>query len=606
MRTGWGLLLALGLTLAGCTLAEDITPPPGFDSTQAALPAPPTAVPVNLVPAAQPNPAAGEALYTDRCLPCHGAQGLGDGPQAAQLSAVPAPLGDAAYVRQAIPGDWYQVVTQGRLDRMMPPFTSLTDAQRWDVVAFSLGLSQTTADIDQGRQIYTASCASCHGSDGSTLTGGTQLSDPAFMAKQSLASMASVIGQGSGDMPAFAGQLSDSQVLQVSAFVRQLAFSAEAPPPSAASQPPGQSAPAAGTASISARVVLAPGAAEQGAQSGFEITLHGFDGQQESLTQTATAGEDGTALFANLDIVSGRVFILSTEYQGIQYASDVTRLSDPGQTVELPITLYGTTTDTSAVRASRLHLILNFPSDGLMQVIELWVLSNTGDRTVVADVSGGLVFSLPQGASEISFEDTSLAQDATSTQDGFTLATPLQPGQQTTQLVFSFNVPYQNRISFDQPVSYPVDGITVLLPNGGPSISGASVQDQGVQNLGGQEYHQYSLASLSSGQSIQMAVVGRTTPLVAGNWTALAIGAVALLVVVGLGIIWYRPAWLGLGGPSDAAPEEDESDSAEALLAGIARLDDAYEAGKVDEADYRRRREELKRQALAAMRESHD
>ncbi|HJW90315.1 MAG TPA: c-type cytochrome, partial [Anaerolineales bacterium] len=78
------LLLSL-LLLSACSfsLAADVTPPPGSNvqvsqPTQAPLTGP-------LYPLVPPNPANGAAIYADKCAPCHGLTGQGDGPQASQL-----------------------------------------------------------------------------------------------------------------------------------------------------------------------------------------------------------------------------------------------------------------------------------------------------------------------------------------------------------------------------------------------------------------------------------------------------------------------------------------------------------------------------------------
>lgn len=614
MKNRWMVLLPLALVLSACTLAEDVTPPPGYDATQAAMPTSPPVQPIDLVPAGPPNPAAGQAIYAERCAPCHGDLGRGDGPQAAQLPNQPTALGDPSVAREAIPADWYQVVTQGRLDQMMPPFASLTDAQRWDVVAYSLGLNVSADDLAQAEADYQESCASCHGQDGATPTGGVVLSDPGWMAKQSQASMVASISQGSGDMPGFADKLSESQLWGMSAYVRQFAFSA-AGAPAVASSATGTPTPSSGeTASIVATVSMGSGSSEGSPPADLEITLHGYDGQQEVVTQTETLGTSGSVSFPDLDIVSGRLFILSTEYKGVRYVSDVSHLTDPGQMIQLPLTIYDLTSDTSNVSASRLHILLDFPSDGVMQVYELWVLSNAGDHTVMASDSGGLVFSLPAGANNIAFEDTNVAQMATRTNDGFNLAMPLTPGQETAQLVFSFNLPYDSQVDFYQPLAYPVDGVTVLLPDGGPTVKGATVEDQGVQNLGGQSYHQYNLQSFSAGGAIDMQVAGGTSPVVSigSNWPSLALGAAALVLVLAGVLAWYRPSLLGFGPieddelDSDKEDEEEDQDDPQTLVANIARLDDAFEAGDIDEETYKRRRADLKRRALDAMTSGDD
>ena len=40
---------------------------------------------------------------------------------------------------------------------------SLDDGERWDVVAYLYRLSTTAEELDTGKQLYEANCASCHG-----------------------------------------------------------------------------------------------------------------------------------------------------------------------------------------------------------------------------------------------------------------------------------------------------------------------------------------------------------------------------------------------------------------------------------------------------------
>ena len=146
------LLITFALLLTACSLAEDVTPPPALATAQAApiqveTPVRPPAqeaegqsVTLN-PPAEAPSLFSGAAIYLESCQPCHGPTGMGDGSMASNLEVPPPPLSDIDRTRSAAPIDWYQVVTEGRMERFMPPFQSLSDAQRWDVVAYALSLS---------------------------------------------------------------------------------------------------------------------------------------------------------------------------------------------------------------------------------------------------------------------------------------------------------------------------------------------------------------------------------------------------------------------------------------------------------------------------------
>ena len=80
------LLAALLLSACNFSLASDITPPPDYKSP---TPAPTLGA---LFPAAPPVPQEGVAIYAEKCAPCHGDQGKGDGPQGLQLSVKVPPL----------------------------------------------------------------------------------------------------------------------------------------------------------------------------------------------------------------------------------------------------------------------------------------------------------------------------------------------------------------------------------------------------------------------------------------------------------------------------------------------------------------------------------
>ncbi|MBN1668256.1 MAG: hypothetical protein JW862_14280, partial [Anaerolineales bacterium] len=75
------LLVLSTLSLTACvSLAEDVTPPPGYQAPTAVQS---TAQPSGPVyPIVAPDPVKGEALYVTECAPCHGDSGLGDGSEA--------------------------------------------------------------------------------------------------------------------------------------------------------------------------------------------------------------------------------------------------------------------------------------------------------------------------------------------------------------------------------------------------------------------------------------------------------------------------------------------------------------------------------------------
>ena len=148
-------LLAIVLTACNLTLAEDVTPPPNY--------VPPTPMPTlgPLFPAQAPDVADGAAIYAEKCLPCHGQTGLADGPQGLQLGVTVRAFGLPEIARPASPAQYYTSVTRGNIERYMPPFASLNDQQRWDVVAYVLSIHATPEQIAKGKQLFEANCTNC-------------------------------------------------------------------------------------------------------------------------------------------------------------------------------------------------------------------------------------------------------------------------------------------------------------------------------------------------------------------------------------------------------------------------------------------------------------
>ena len=146
--------LALLLSACNMTLAEDITPPPGYVH--------PTPVPtLVLYPSQKPSVANGERIYAEKCAACHGDTGLGDGEQGIQLGVTVRAFGLAEVARPASPAQYYTAVTRGNIERFMPPFASLNDQERWDVTAYALSLHTTPEQIEHGKKLFEENCADC-------------------------------------------------------------------------------------------------------------------------------------------------------------------------------------------------------------------------------------------------------------------------------------------------------------------------------------------------------------------------------------------------------------------------------------------------------------
>jgi mono/diheme cytochrome c family protein len=194
-----------------------------------------TGVREDILPAERPSLARGQKLYRENCAGCHGANGAGDGPDAAHLATTPAKFSDRAFMRGETPRDAFNVIMLGRQKSGMPAWgDSLSPQQAWDLVSYLWSFSRTSAELDTGRQLYVARCAGCHGANGDPLDSQAPLLD---RPGRSLAALVDGAGRSADDlfaiigagvpgtaMPSFAKLLDDDQRRALVSFVRTLSL----------------------------------------------------------------------------------------------------------------------------------------------------------------------------------------------------------------------------------------------------------------------------------------------------------------------------------------------------------------------------------------------
>jgi len=644
---GISIILILAVLLSGCSLSGDITPPPGSE-----LPAPEattiSAAVSPVFPIVPPNPANGKALYDHECTQCHGEQGLGDGPQAAQLSVPVATLGLSDFARQYTPADWYNVVTAGNMEKFMPAFPNLTDRQRWDVVAYAMNLSVSQVTVSQGKALYEAKCTSCHGISGkgdgpgaSTLaTRPKDFTDQALMAQASTANLyQSITGGVAPDMPAYSGTMDDTQRWALAGYLQSLTYavaSANAnayPAPGGASQPttntyPNPSAypyPAitqnpilTATSEVTPTVTFTGTVTVQlingsggDTPSNAPVTLYGFDNMQNTYSETVSTGENGVYTFTNISMPEGRVFLASTLFASGTYGSDIVTVDPATPNLNLQITIYDSTTDVSLLTTDRVHIFFDFTDPKNVQVVEVFIISNSSKQAIVAPTPKGAVvsFPLPQGYTNLQFQDGSLGDRYLEISQGFADTMTVNPGVGQYQVIFAFQMPYSRGLHFVQPMFLPTSAVVVMVPDSGIKVSSSMLQDGGTRDYQNTTYRMFKGSSLLAGSSLDFSLSGAPKQAASSLFTTgtaqnLAVGlGVFGIALVGVGIWLFlrnqRKLAFVRSAASDAiqntlpdlgiSPEDENT-----LMDAIIALDDQYRAGNLPQEAYLERRAELK------------
>ncbi len=552
------------------------------------------AIPLSAAPAPQdaaptaPIPLTGKDLYTQNCAPCHGETGKADGASASGLGVTPTAFADPTAVAGKSLAELFDIAKNGNMQRMMPPWKNrLDDTQIWDAVAYAWTLHTTSAQVEMGQAVYAANCASCHGADGKGTATGPNLTDFAATSKVSQAAWAQVVAAGKGNMPAFGSKLSDAEQTAALEYVRSLSFGG---PMFRGSLPKG-------TGVISGTVVNGTTGAKM---PNLDVELAIFDQTSMLEQRTAKTDDAGFFRFADMPTDTGLQFAGRVEYpQGIPNGSDFVAFEPGKSELNLPISVFDTTTDPSGVRAERVHFILDFNS-GQAEIAELLVFSLDGKQSYVGDGSGVLRFTLPAGAQALEIDGDTQDGRFQVTADGFVDRLPLQPGQSVRQVLYRYSLPYSgDNLNFTRTLPYAAANVNALVTDVGQQVASDQLANQGVRqtqqgnffNLVGQNVPagqpiSIRLSKLSSAAGAEAAAAsGGATVNRILLWALIGLAAAGAVALVALPIARQRTAPVAAGYST-----RDE------LVDALARLDMAYEAGELSEAAYRDQRLLLKAQ----------
>jgi hypothetical protein len=298
----------------------------------------------------------------------------------------------------------------------------------------------------------------------------------------------------------------------------------------------------------------------------------------------------------------------------------------------MPLFVYDTTSDPSVIAIDRLHMILTF-AEGRLMVSELYVYTNLATAVFVGESGdfdeGTVEVGLPTGAENVSFQrgfGTSLdsfipATEFIQTDTGWADTVPLRPGSGSLNLLVSYDLPYDDGLMLAHPLPYPVTSASAIMANAGVDVTDESWVSQGAQSTGSGSFVSYINTELANADALNLTLDGRPTQITdaAGNalpvrnqTTELIVGGVALAAMLAVGFFLVQRWRTSPVGQTDSVtisqppavapprkPAPSSSDDKTALLQAIAELDEAYEAGEIEEEAYQQQRRELKSRLTA-------
>jgi mono/diheme cytochrome c family protein len=606
-------IAAITILLTACnfSLAADVTPPPDY--------VPPTPAPTlgPLYPASAPDVANGAAIYADKCAACHGDTGLGDGAQGKQLPVKVAAIGLPAIAQNAKPSDWFLEVTNGNLDRFMPPFTSLNDQERWDVVAYAFTLHTKPDQIDNGKTLFESKCAGC----------ADKFRSLELMSGLSETDLIQIIKTGKDSIPAFGKDFSDDEAAAVAMYLRTLTFAAVLPTPTIAPTSETPVSTQAGTPSAAATAVGGTQAAVTPAgtnaaltgkisgtlenksgsslPSGLKVILsgleHGSDtstGPQEVLTLTGIVNPDGSYTFENVALPVNRIYVAKITLNGIAYQSNYVPIKTGMTEVAFsPILVYPTTEDTSALKVESLQMFFDFASSDAAQIFGVYSLTNPGTKTILIKLGADQnvpFIAFPEGAQKLGFEAAQNTQSFVPTDNGFAIP----PSDKPYGLIAFASIPKANEIAISQPALLPINALTIFLPEG-MSASGDILIDGGMKTIQTTNFHVYTAPGVDKGKNFKFTIKGKpvttaVNPDVTQNKTLLIVAGVLGIALVLAGIWMFIRDRKPVEEADDAEEAVGEFDDIDSIMDAIIALDDLHREGKLTDEAYKTRRDELK------------
>ncbi len=562
------LIFLLAVALSGCA---GLSGEPDIVATVM----PPAAASVTQPGAWQPNLDIGARIFAERCTDCHGESGDGQG-ELVLAGSVGRPLDmtDHAAVSLKSPLIYYEVITEGRLDKLMPPWGEvLTEAERWDVALYSYSLSYADALLAAGESIWTETCAGCE--------------MPALIAP--VYSDAEYGAQLNAER--FGGALTTHEIGALVAYLRikslESAENSEALP----------------LGNISGRV--AHGSAGSVVPADTTVQLQygnselGFSLAETSLDADLSFSFDGIPLRETFK------YVVSAVYQGRLFSRQFAAAPATDVTIEL----FDVTDDPAVLKISRIDLFVDAIEladlgRGL-HVSQLIGFENNSDRIFTSGRGfddgreAVLLLQFPRGARVMSGDQNGryvVIKDMENIPDSVIDTLPVPPGD-SHQVLMEYFLPYDGKARIEQSFIYSIDaGISVRLLDK-LSVDSDLLPLERAEGAG-EEFPLYT-GRLRADDELELRLEISGDPnsndsnmiVTQQNLLSLLVGAGGIIIALVAGYSLTRRR------------RDNGAEKIDKLVAELARLDDDHDQGRINHDLYHRQRRELKASLAELMAE---
>jgi len=340
-----------------------------------------------------------------------------------------------------------------------------------------------------------------------------------------------------------------------------------------------------------------PGGASVASQA---ITLKTYlDKAPQATTATTPADAQGNFSFSGLAVGKEYSYEAVASFQGVTYASGPLTFKEGETALTTVVKVYGTTTDLASVLVMLSHMILYAQGDSVL-VKEYYLFMNSANQTYIGlgeGHSGGVLhFGLPAGAANLQLTYGPTQNDIVTTGDGFWDKLPLLPG--ASEVGYSYTLPLvSGRLALTHGIDYPTGRFDLLVQGGGLDVTGDRLTADQPMNISGTSYTHLSADNLGTGQTL---TITATTPSKSGGFSGFWLVLLGVLIAGAVFIPLYLFRWKR--SPATVPAGSGNAARRQELLSELAALDDSFEEGQLDEAEYKRRRDARKAELMELLR----
>ena len=187
---------------------------------------------------------------------------------------------------------------------------------------------------------------------------------------------------------------------------------------------------------------------------------------------------------------------------------------------------------------------------------------------------------------------TNMVLNAIEVNKGFGMTNPIPPG--TNEIIYSYRVIYDKKAyPIDRKVSYPIDSLLVLIPEGIGSVDtdSNSFTQKGIANIGSRNYTQYEFGKFQNAETINIifddlpiiSIFKKFIQYIGNNPLTFIPISLGIITIAALSIYLIISRRKSLSTIS-------ETD----ILSIIANLDNIYQSGNINEKSYLNKRAHLK------------